>query len=508
MSGASIMDRVPPFSEDAERGALGCLLIDALRLMPLAQSRFGLKPESFYLPSHRTIFEMMMRMELEQRPIDTLTVSERLQAEGLIDRIGGFTALTQLVDATPTATHGEYYFDIVRTKYELRQVIEACRQGEMDAHTDTTAAAVASTLQEHLAGIGDGPVEVASNADVCAGILQGWRDASDGKPPAIGILTPWESLTRVLCGLDEGVIIVAGRPSAGKTTLEDQIALCAAETHIPVGRVTLDSTRRQLLGRSICRLAGVSMPKMKFGFGRKDQHADALGAASDISELPIYFNDRDTDIAQICAWARYQKRQHNIGLLTLDYIQLVGAACMGRQEWDAVARVTHVSKTLKALSYELGIPVLVLSQLSRLMEQENREPKLSDLRDSGAIEQDANKVLFVYVDAKKRKEMEGGSRGATKHKRPVWFSVMKHKDGETGAIPMWLYPPYFRFEECAKGSNPFDDDGLPTESGGDQKDFEQRPAYFPDDEGKARAKKSDHADEQYVLPVEGEDSET
>lgn len=500
-----MLERVPPYSEDAERGALGCLLLDALRLMPVAQSRCALKPESFYVPAHRTIFEVMVKMEAERRPIDSLTVSERMQQEGLLDRIGGYTALTQLIDVTPTAAHGQYYFDIVRTKAELRQVIAVCRQGEQDANTDTTATAVASTLQAQLAGIGTGPVEVASNADVCAGILQGWRDASDGKPPAIGVVTPWDSLTRVLCGLEVGVTVLAGRPSAGKTTMEDQIALYAAGQGIPVARATLDSTRRSLLARSICRQAGVSMPKMKFGFGRKDQHAAALGAASDISELPVFFNDRDTDIAQICSWGRYQKRKNNIGLLTVDYIQLVRAACMGRQEWDTVARVTYVSNTLKALSLELEIPLLVLSQLSREMEKEDREPKLSDLRDSGAIEQDANKVIFVYIDPKKRKEMEGGARGATKHKRPVWGNVMKHKDGETGAIPMWLYPPYFRFEECRKGAEPFDDDDLPGESETDQRDFQKRPEYFPTDEGTARAKGTRQAEEQFVLPVEGDE---
>ena len=499
--------RLVPFSEEAEAAALGSLLLDPLKLMPVAQSRFRIVPESFYVPAHQTVFEAMVAMEAAQQHIDMTTLGDYLATAGKLERIGGFQALDRLVDATPTAAHGEYYLDIVRKKAELREVIIACREGEQDARTDATASTVIAMVQERFARIGNGPQEEDANDKVMAGILQGWRDASDGKPPAIGIETPWKALTRTLCGLDEGVTIVAGRPSAGKTTLEDAIAHYAAEGGIPVGRVTLDSTRRQLLARSICRAAGVSMPKMKFGFGTKAQHAAALAAASDISELPLFFNDRDTDIAQICAWARYMKRKNDIGLLTVDYIQLIGAACMGRQEWDAVARVTFVSRTLKALGYELKIPVLVLSQLSRLMEQENREPKLSDLRDSGAIEQDANKVVFVYVDQKKRKEMEGERRGATKHKRPVWVNVMKHKDGETGAIPMWLYPPYFRFAECAieNWADPFSDDELPGESHGDQRDFQQKPEYFPDDEGVARAKKASGVDEQFALPVEGDE---
>ena len=501
------MSEFVPYSEEAERGALGSCLLEPLRLMPVAQARFGITEDYFYVPAHKAIWEALVEMERDQAPIDILTVSDRLRSNGKLERIGGETALDRLIDETPTASHGEYYLDIVRKKYELRAVIAACREGEQDAREDIAAPVVIASMQERFAKIGNGPVDEEKNDAVMAGILQSWRDASDGKKPAIGIETPWQQVTRTMCGLDEGLIIVAGRPSAGKTTLEDAIAHHAAQMGIGVARATLDSTRKQLLARSICRSAGISMPKMKFGFGTKAQHAAALAAASDISELPLFFNDRDTDIAQICAWARYMKRKNDIGLLTVDYIQLIGAACMGRQEWDAVARVTFVSRTLKALGYELKIPVLVLSQLSRLMEQENREPKLSDLRDSGAIEQDANKVVFVYVDQKKRKEMEGERRGATKHKRPVWVNVMKQKDGETGAIPMWLYPPYFRFAECAieNGADPFSDDELPGESHGDQRDFQQKPEYFPDDEGVARAKKASGVDEQFALPVEGDE---
>lgn len=504
------MSEFVPYSEEAERGALGSCLLEPLRLMPVAQARFGITEDYFYVPAHKAIWEALVEMERDQAPIDILTVSDRLRSNGKLERIGGETALDQLVNDTPTAAHGEYYLDIVRKKFELRSVIDACREGEQDARDEAVSATVViASMQERFAKIGKGPVDEEKNDAVMAGILQSWRDASDGKKPAIGIETPWEQVTRTMCGLDEGVIIVAGRPSAGKTTLEDAIAHHAAQMGIGVARATLDSTRKQLLARSICRSAGISMPKMKFGFGTKAQHASALAAAADIAEMPIWFNDRDTDIAQICAWARYMKRKNNIGLLTVDYIQLVGAACMGRQEWDAVARVTYVSRTLKALGYELKIPVLVLSQLSRLMEQENREPKLSDLRDSGAIEQDANKVVFVYVDQKKRKEMESDRRGATKHKRPVWVNVMKHKDGETGAIPMWLYPPYFRFDECVveHGAEPFSDDQLPGEMEANQRDFERKPDYFPDDEGIRRAKQAEKTAEQFTMPV-GDDDES
>lgn len=178
------------------------------------------------------------------------------------------------------------------------------------------------------------------------------------------------------------------------------------------------------------------------------------------------------------------KMKHGVGLVTVDYIQLIRAAEMGRSEWDTVARVTYVSRELKALAMELNIPVVVLSQLSRMVETENREPKLSDLRDSGAIEQDANKVVFVYVDVKKRKEMDEKNFGATKHKRPVWFNLMKHKDGECAAVAMWMYPPYFSFDQAQCGEKEdFADDGLLASSTADEEEFKSRPAFAPVAEG-------------------------
>ena len=129
--------RLAPHSEEAERGAIGCILLDALKLMPVAQSRYRLTGEAFYVPAFRTVFETLVGMEKEQRPIDTLTVSERLNAEGLLDRIGGMTALDRIVDETPTAAHGEYFFDIVRNKFELRQVMVACMEGEQAARGDS-----------------------------------------------------------------------------------------------------------------------------------------------------------------------------------------------------------------------------------------------------------------------------------------------------------------------------------------------------------------------------------
>jgi replicative DNA helicase len=207
------------------------------------------------------------------------------------------------------------------------------------------------------------------------------------------------------------------------------------------------------------------MPKMKFGYGRKDQIAAARSEKARLEKLPFWFGTGLFDVAQVCSAARMMKAKHGIGMVTVDYVQQLDASELGRGNENTVQRVTFVMRRLKHLALELDVPVVVLSQLSREVEKEGRSPQLSDLRDSGAIEQDAEKVLFLYIDRKKRKAMEEAKPGSTKHKRPVWCDVLKHKDGETGALEMWLLPPYFDF---VMAGPEWEDDALPgaVEAGG------------------------------------------
>lgn len=458
----SDLNRVLPHSEEAEKGVLGAIFLDAFRLAPAAIGA-GVKPEWFYVPAHRIIWETIERMSEKGKAIDLLTASTALKDAGMMDRIGGPTALDRMVDATPSASHFEYYLEIVRNKFYLRRVIEVCRDTEQEAHTTEDGGKLLSGLSGRFLDVhGDVRREV-SNADLMQASTDRWDAVKKGAEPDIGIETPFYKLTRILCGLETGITIVAGRPSAGKTTLEDIIALHAAEQcGIAVARSTMDSTAKQLLQRSICRRAQVSLPKLKFGFARADQVEDTKLAAKRIAQFPFWINDWSNDLAEIRAWFRLMKAKRNVGLATLDHLGLVWASEMGKQNWDTYARTTYVSGQLKALSLEMGIPMLVLSQLSRANAKDNREPELQDLRDSGAIEQDANKVIMVWIDEKKKKEMEDKHPGATKHKRPCWMKVAKNKDGECGKIPFWLYPAYFKFEVDESGC--FQDDTLPLEA--------------------------------------------
>jgi replicative DNA helicase len=442
-------------SVEAEAGLLGALVLDPLRLMPVAV-RHSVTVEWFADFKHQCVWQALEALWNDRRPIDSLTLEEKLKALEIFGQAGGSEGVDALIDAAITAANGEYYLDLVRQKYILRQEVKVSEQVIREACTEERGDEHLKTIPgRYLSIIGEVNKEP-TNAEVLKTIVEKFKKTAVDKTPAIGMSTPWKDLTAILCGLEPGITIIAARPSTGKTTLEDCISVHAAQHGIGVARVTLDSTRTELLQRASCRLSGVSLPKLKFGFARKDQLAGFEAAAEKVAKLPMYITDTERDIRGISSWVREKHMKHGIGLITLDFVQLVDACEMGRAGWDKVQKVSFVSSALKALSLELKVPMLVLSQLSRAIEKDggsgkkgagDRLPLMSDLRDSGSLEQDAHKILFLYQDQTRHKSMEESQPGATRKLRPVWFDLLKHKDGETARLPFWFYAPYFMFSE-------------------------------------------------------------
>lgn len=443
------MNRQPPMSEEAEMAVLGSVLLDPDRILPLLGTA-GATAEWFYLPANRTIIGTILQMAGASKVIDAVTVTDALRSSNDLETIGGPQYLDKLIDETPTAANAEYYLGIVRMKWLLRATITAGRDMEAMAFEADATEDVLVKAQAKVAALVDdaarGQAEE-TNAELMEKAIITWRDARDNKKPAIGLRLPWGNLTMLMCGLEPGLTILAGRPSAGKTTIEDMIRCNLAREGIGVAAVTLDSTRDELLQRAIARKAGVSLPKMKFGYGFANHLSRAEEAAKSIGKYPMWIRDDLRTCGEICSYFRAMVMKYGVKLLTVDFLQLIGVPEMGRMEWQDNVRVSYVSGQLKKLSLSLKVPILTLSQLSRAVEREDRPPQLSDLRDSGAIEQDAAKVGFVYVDAKKKKEMEEQKPGWTKHVRPVIVDLQKHKNGRTGLINYWMYPPYFNLEE-------------------------------------------------------------
>jgi len=435
---------------EAEKALLGAMMLDPDRLMPVV-TRHGLQPEWFWDSMHHKTAATMLAMVSERSPIDALTVTTWMKTKMGVDEPGLF--VDQIVDQTPTAAHGEYYLDIVKGQWKLRCAEEIMTEAHSKIHRQQDQAdTLLRTVAEELMNIGTTITAERTNDEIMLGQENDWRAAKRGEKKGIGLETPWEQLTEMLCGLEPGITILAARPSQGKTTIEDQISDHVASQGFAVGRITLDSTADELLARMMCRKAGVSMPKLKFGFAGESQLEAIADARKTIAQMPIFINDQDRELRCICAQIRAWHQKRKLSLVTLDFIQLVEASDMGRSQWDANTRVSYVSKVLKGLSLELRLPFLVLSQLSRGVEKDGREPELSDLRDSGSLEQDAHKVMFVRRDAKRCLELDEARPGTTKHMRPAWIDVLKHKNGDTGSLPFWMYPPYFRFEYEGTGN--------------------------------------------------------
>jgi len=444
--------RQVPFSEEAERGALGSILLEADRLLPIAIHQVRMSATAFHLPAHRIIFEAMMSFQDDDkwRPVDVLTLSEHLKSKNQLDEMGGIGYLNRLIDDTPTASHGEHYLDIVRQRWVQRHIIDICRKTECEAHEVENGEQLLRDIPQRFIDIAEPDKEDETNTQVLEKSVERWTRATAGDLD-LGLRVPLDELNEVMCGLETGITILAGRPSAGKTTLEGQISESLAAAGYHVGRVTLDGSRQEILERDVCRKAGVSLPKLKGGnvYGKMDV---VKNAAREIGGYPMYITDQERDIRMICSWARMHHMRHGLDLLTVDYIQIVQASDMGRSQWEANARTTYISGMLKALAFELDIPILVLSQFSREVDKSERAPKLSDLRDSGSLEQDAHKVVLIFQDMKINEQMEQMMPDSTRKLRPTRIVLAKHKNGDVRATTWWLRPHYFRFEnELAVG---------------------------------------------------------
>jgi len=447
------VERVPPHSEDAERGVLGAVLLDADKVMDLCIER-QLAPDSFYIPAHRVIFEVMLELAQGGRPLDLLTVGERLKTTGLLDRIGGPTTLHRIVDATPTSAHAEYYINIVRDRHLLREVISTSRRAEQSCYDPTVEA---SQVLSH--------VEQAF-FDITAhqhGQMRPWptmvdeiiRTFDNEQKGFQGIPTGFRDLDKMVKGLKSGnMVVLAARPSMGKTSLAmnvvEHVALGKADSESrprPVGVFSLEMSCLDLVKRMICCHAGVSGHSISDGFISTTNHAHLINAANLLKHAPIFIDDSaGLDIMELRARARRMKSKHNVELIVIDYLQLLRAPEYSRH--GRQVEITMVSAGIKGMAKELGIPVLVLSQLSRAPEARGGEekPKLSDLRDSGSIEQDADIVMLLRRPCRTSNDPEREDRTL------AIVEIAKNRNGPAmEEVRMAFEDSFTRFRDAAHG---------------------------------------------------------
>ena len=456
---ASAGDRIAPYSEEAERGVLGSILLDAFRVMDLCIES-QLVPESFHVPAHRLIYEALLDLSKSGSVIDVVTLTERLQTAGSLDTVGGTVQLDRLIDSTPTSAHAEYYIDIVREKHLLRCIINCSREAENECYVSQDGADLV------LGRVEQAFMDITERQH---GAMTPWKSAVktameqvehilQTKRGLTGISTGYANLDKKLHGLRPGeMIVLAARPSMGKTALAMNIAERVAmgtrdpdRQQRPVGIFSLEMSHEALVMRMLCSHARVQAFHISGGFVSQADHGNLTAAASILGKAPIYLDDTGgLDIHELRARARRIKKKYEVELIVVDYLQLLQSKEHSRQ--GRQLETAAISGNLKAMAKELRVPVLVLSQLSRAPEQrsdkENR-PKLSDLRDSGAIEQDADVVCMLRRPCKYDRDFED--------KTLTVVDIAKQRNGPTGEVELNFEEEYIRFEDRARGTDEID----------------------------------------------------
>ncbi len=446
-------DRIPPYSEEAERGVLGSALLDAGRVIDFClQNRIS--ADSFHVPAHRVIFESLVEMNDKMQVIDLLTVGDHLENGGHLAAIGGRERLLQIVDSTPTAAHAEHYIEIVRQKQLLRSVIDCahaaidrCYAGEQDVE------ALLGETEQSFYDIGEmNNQQMDSWEKLVRGTMSDIENIFLQKKGVTGIPTGFLNIDGKLLGLQKSdMIIIAARPSMGKTSLAMNIAERVALGEVSdrkarkVAVFSLEMSAEQLVRRMICCRARVSSHTLSKGFITQVNHGHLMQAADALMKAPMYLDDAaGLSALELRARARRLHKRFGIELIVIDYLQLLHYpqyAKEGRQRETAA-----ISGALKAMAKELKIPVIVLSQLSRAPEtrDKNAIPKLSDLRDSGSIEQDADVVALLRRPCKYPTDKDAMDTHL------AILDIAKHRNGPTGEVRLHFEDEFTRFEDRAQ----------------------------------------------------------
>lgn len=464
---ASKNDRRPLYNEDAERGALGSILLDAPKVLDFCIEK-QISPDSFYLRPHQLIFATMRDMAEAGRPVDVLTLSDRLKAQGHLEEVGGTAFLNQLLDSTPTAAHAEYYVDLVRQNHLLRRIVDCSRTAENECYTSVEDA------DQILAQVEQDFFTISEERH---GAMQSWAQAVkdtmvtvehifQSKKGISGIPTGYRDLDQMLLGLHNSeMVILAARPSMGKTSLAMNIAEHIAlgkvdQTPRPVGIFSLEMSREQLVMRMLCSHARINAHELASGRLNTVNHGLLATAADALMKAPLYLDDTGgLDILELRARARRMKKKFGIALFIIDYLQLLHSK-EHRREGRQV-EIASISGALKNMAKELKVPVLVLSQLNRAPEAKDREgkPRLADLRDSGSIEQDADVVGLLRRPGLYRDD----SDIKAEDENLAILEIAKQRNGPTGEIKLTFLNHIMRFEDRAEGSA-FQPPNMPDEA--------------------------------------------
>lgn len=441
-------EKIPPQNIEAETSLLGCLMMDKDAILKVVDF---LAPRDFYKETHKEIYQAVQDLFEKREPIDLLSVSSRLKEKGKLKEIGGNAYLTDLINSVPNALHVLSYAKIVQRKRILRDMIEASYEigmmgydetEDVDILLDKAEKRIFSITQKSLTQ------NFVSLKNELGEAFERIENLSKHKGMPRGVPTGFFELDNILSGLQKSdLIIMAARPSLGKSSFALDIARhCAVQESIPVGIFSLEMSKDQIIDRLLAAQAGIDLWKLRTGRlsteGENNDFIKIQEALDSLAEAPIYIDDLSSaNIIQMRAMARRLQADKGLGLIIVDYLQLMEPR---NSNTPMVQQMTEVSRSLKGLAKELGIPVLALSQLSRAVEQRSPQiPRLSDLRETGAIEQDADVVLFIHREDKYKEN--------TSKKGIAEIIIAKHRNGPVGKADLFFDEQRASFKNLEKG---------------------------------------------------------
>ncbi len=432
------LDRVPPQNNEAEQSVLGAVFLSKEALITAMEI---LRPEDFYKTAHQRIFKTMLDLYEKGEPVDLVTVTAELQDHKLLDEVGGVTFLTEIASSVPTAANVEYYARIVEEKALLRRLIRTATKIANDGYSrEDEVGEIIADAEKYI-------MEIAQNRnsggftpirDVLLETYERIEFLSQRRGDVTGIPSGYPDLDKMTSGFQRSdLIILAARPSVGKTAFALNVAQnVAARAGETVAIFSLEMAASQLVQRMICAEGNLDASRMRTGWLEEDDWQKLTMAIGTLAKAPIYIDDTPgVTVQDIRAKCRRLQAERGLGMILIDYLQLIHGRGKGDNRQQ---EVSEISRTLKGIARELNVPVIALSQLSRSVEQrQDKRPMMSDIRESGSIEQDADIVAFLYRDDYYDRE--------TENKNVIEVIIAKQRNGPTGTVELAFLKEYNKF---------------------------------------------------------------
>lgn len=434
-----IAAKIPPQNLDAEKSLLGSILIDEETLADISEH---VTAKDFYEKSHSIIYQAIMRLYERHKPVDLLTLTDELKRKKELDLVGGSAYLTELTNYVPTSAHAEAYAELVAQKAVRRRLIKASTEiSELGYNEETTTEELLGKAEAEIFSVSDQSLkqDLVSIENILNESFDRIEELHRNKGALRGVRTGYRELDNMTAGFQKSdLIILAARPAMGKTTLVTNLAYnVATASKLPVLFFSLEMSKEQLADRMLSDVSGVEAWNIRTGNLSDEDFGKLSEAMGELAEAPIYFDDTPgLSILEMRTKARRAMHDHPLGLIIVDYLQLMQAS--GQSYGNRVQEVSEISRGLKLIARELNVPVIACSQLSRSVEARSPQiPQLADLRESGSIEQDADIVMFIYREAYYNPE--------TERENITDLIIAKHRNGPVGKIELYFHPKLLRF---------------------------------------------------------------